>query len=121
MGFSVSQLQQKKKKLQASLEEVEVRYNSVLGTSSVIEKVTGNDLLSIRKQIEEIDEYLTRVSVEDSEDPPRREPFPISPTILVDGIPPRNGIPSNARIIQREDGNFYYVDAEGHVIARNNS
>lgn len=121
MSFSTQELKQKKTLLQETLAEVTERYQKVQGTNSLAEKIAGTDLLSIREQIKEIDRYLNNSTVvpDEKSNVPRREDIPTTPTVLVDGIPPRKGVPSSAKIVVKPNGDFYYVDANGNVIARN--
>lgn len=118
MTFTVRDLKKRKKAIQATLAEAETRFELLEGTESVAECATGTDIVSLRKQLDEIDAALSVLSFEVEPTVPRREPFPASPTVLVDGIPPREGIPADARVIRRSDGSFYYVDSTGRVIPR---
>lgn len=120
MGFSTKELRDKKKVLEETLVEVKQRYEKVKGTGSIAEETFGEDLLSIREQISEINRYLSNSTnvLEEKPDAPRRKEVPTTPTVLVDGIPPRNGIPSSAKLIIKPNGDFYYVDANGNVLDR---
>jgi len=118
MAFTTRELERRKKTIQATLADAELRYKALLGTNSVAEKAVGTDVLSLRAQIKEIDTALASLDIEQDPNIPRREDFPTSPNDLVDGINPRNGIKTDARIVVRPDGTFYYVDSEGQVIPR---
>lgn len=118
MAFSVEQLRERRRTLVATLEEVRARYDNVIGTDSLAEITSGNDIVSLENQIGEIDAALSGLNFQEDPEVPRREPFPTTPTVLVDGIPPRQGVPSNAKILRKGDGSFYYVDASGKVIPR---
>lgn len=118
MSFTSRDLLKRKKTIQATLNDAEERYRALLGSKSVAEKAAGTDVLSLRSQIQEIDSALASLSFEESDTVPRREEFPQTPGNIVDGINPRNGITTDASIVVRPDGTFYYVDSEGRVIPR---
>ena len=121
MAFSIQELKERKATLQKTLIELEKKYQLVKGSNSVAERAFGTDIISVKVQIKEIDRYLENSAIVPTQSPevPRREEVPTTPTILVDGLPPRNGIPSSAKIVIKPDGGFYYVDASGNVIPRN--
>lgn len=118
MAFTQRDLEKRKKAIEVTLAEARARFELLEGTESVAECVTGTDIVSLRKQLDEINCALSVLFFEEDPIVPRRESFPTSPTVLVDGIPPREGIPANARVIRRPDGSFYYVDSTGRVIPR---
>lgn len=118
MAFTERDLKRRKKAIEATLAEAEARFELLEGTESAAECATGTDIVSLKKQLDEIDAALSALSYEVDPTVPRREAFPTSPTVLVDGIPPREGIPADAKVIRRTDGSFYYVDSTGRVIPR---
>ena len=118
MSFTREDLLLRKERLLITLAEAETKYKTLLGSKSIAEVSTGNDVLFLQEQIREIDSTLAAEPFEESIPVPRREELPDSPTVLVDGIPPRNGVPANARIMRRSDGISYYVDSQGRIISR---
>jgi hypothetical protein len=116
MSYSVEELQAKKTALQKTEVELQVQLNEVLGTNSIVEVVTSLDLISVRKQITEIDAVLGNLPLPEDSPITRRELIPTSPTILVTGIPPTNGIPSSAVNIVKKDGSTYFVSADGKIL-----
>lgn len=120
MTFIKEELREKKRTLQRTLEAVKTRYEKILSSRSVSKTAAGNDILSLENQIAEINSLLAELSVALEENPevPRRKEVPENPSILVTGTPPRDGVPSNARLIQKENGENYYVDADGRIVPR---
>lgn len=116
MSYNTSDLLTKQRQLNEARIELELKLIPIRGSFSLAEITISTDLLSINYQLSEIDALLNTLALPEKDPSVRRDSLPTSPTVLVTGIPPKNGIPPSTTLNKNAKGESYYVSSTGEVL-----
>lgn len=115
MSYNTNDLLTKRQQLIEAQVELEFKLISIRGSGGLAEIIISNDLLSVKYQLSEIDALLNTLALPEKEPSIRRETLPTSPTVLVTGIPPKNGIPPSTTLSKNAKGESYYIASTGEL------
>lgn len=115
MSYNTNDLLTKQQQLIEAQAELEFKLISIRGSGSLAEITISNDLLSVKYQLSEIEALLNTLALPEKEPFIRREMLPTSPTVLVTGIPPKNGIPPSTTLSKNVKGESYYIASTGEL------